>query len=102
MKKNLLTLAVLFGGSLLPYAAQAQFFTVEERPRFHEFIVRQHHDSFRHREEVRVGLVLPEVGVTFHEVPSEYHVRPGYRYAIVNERVVIVDPRTRRIEEIIE
>jgi hypothetical protein len=35
-------------------------------------------------------------------VPSEYHVRPGYRYAIVNERVVIVDPRTRRIEEIIE
>jgi Protein of unknown function (DUF1236) len=102
MKKSLLTLAVLFAGSL-PYVAQAQFFTVvEERPRFHEFVLRQHHESFRHHEEVRVGVVLPEAGVTFHEVPVEYHVRPGYRYAIVNERVVIVDPRTRRIEEIIE
>lgn len=101
MRKSLLTLAVLFVGSV-PYVAQAQFFAVEERARFYEFIGRQHHDSYRHHEEVRVGVVLPEVGVTFHEVPGEYHVRPGYRYAIVNDRVVIVDPRTRRIEEIIE
>jgi hypothetical protein len=78
MKKSLLTLAVLFAGTL-PNVAQAQFFTViEERPRFHEFVLRQHHFSFRHHEDVRVGLVLPEVGVTFHEVPVEYHVRPGY------------------------
>jgi hypothetical protein len=102
MKKSLLTLAVLFAGSL-PYVAQAQFFTVvEERPRFHEFVLRQHHIPFRHHEEVRIGVVLPEAGVTFYEVPTEYHVRPGYRYTIVNDRVVIVDPRTRRIEEIIE
>jgi hypothetical protein len=26
----------------------------------------------------------------------------SFRYAVVNDRVVIVDPRTRRIEEIIE
>jgi hypothetical protein len=101
MKRSLLALAVLFVGSV-PYAVQAQFFAVEERGRFHEYIVRQHHESYRHHEEVRVGVVLPEVGVTFREVPAEYHVRPGYRYAIVNDRVVIVDPRTRRIEEIIE
>ncbi len=46
--------------------------------------------------------ILPERGVRFYEVPAEYHVRPGYRYTIVNERSVIVEPRSRRIVEIIE
>jgi hypothetical protein len=101
MKKSLLALSFLFVGSL-PYVAQAQIFVVEERPRFHEFIVHEHREPFRFHEEVRVGVLLPEVGVTFHEFPAEYHVRPGYRYAVVNDRVVIVDPRTRRIEEIVE
>lgn len=101
MKKSLLALTAFFVGAL-PYTVQAQFFRVEERPRFHEFIVKQHHPSFRFKEEVRVGVVLPEVGVTYYEVPGEYHVKPGYRYAVVNDRVVIVDPRTHRIEEIIE
>jgi hypothetical protein len=101
MKKSLLALAVLFAGSL-PSVVHAQFFRAEERPRFHEFIQHQHHPSFRFREELRVGAILPEEGLTLFEVPGEYHVKPGFRYAIVNDRVVIVEPRTRRIEEIIE
>jgi hypothetical protein len=101
MKKSLLAFAA-FLVVTLPYTAKAQFFRVEERPHFHEFIVKQHHPSFRFHEEVRVGVILPEVGLELHEVPAEYHVRPGYRYAVVNDRVVIVDPRTHRIEEIIE
>jgi hypothetical protein len=75
---------------------------VEERPRFREYVVREHRPSFRYREDVRVGMVLPERGVTLYEVPREYHVRRAYRYAIVNDRPVIVDPRSRRIVEIIE
>lgn len=75
---------------------------IEDRPRFHEYIVREHHPSFRYGEEVRVGVVLPERGVTLYAVPPEYHAKPGYRYAIVNDRPVIVEPRTRRIVEIIE
>ena len=75
---------------------------VEERPRFREYVVREHRPSYRYQEEVRVGTVLPERGVTFYEVPREYHVRPGYRYAVVNDRPVIVEPRSRRIVEIIE
>jgi hypothetical protein len=75
---------------------------VEERPRFREYVIREHRPSYRYREDVRVGLVLPERGVMYYEVPSEYHVRPGYRYAIVNGRPVIVDPRSRRIVEIID
>ena len=75
---------------------------VEERPRFREYVIREHHPSFRYRDEVRIGAVLPERGVTLYAVPREYHVRPGYRYAIVNDRPVIVEPRSRRIVEIIE
>ena len=75
---------------------------VAERPRFREYVIREHHPSFRYRDEVRIGAVLPERGVTLYAVPREYHVRPGYRYAIVNDRPVIVEPRTRRIVEIIE
>jgi hypothetical protein len=58
--------------------------------------------SFRFREEVHVGAVLPEEGVTYYDVPAEYHAKPGYRYAVVNDRPVIVDPRSRRIVEIFE
>jgi hypothetical protein len=101
MKKSLLACAALFVGAL-PYIAQAQIFHAEHRPRFHEFIVKQHHSSYRFKEEVRVGAILPGVGVTYYEVPVEYQVKPEYRYAVVNDRVVIVDPRTHRIEEIIE
>jgi Protein of unknown function (DUF1236) len=75
---------------------------VEERPRFREYVIREHHPSFQYDSDVRVGEVLPERGVMFYEVPREYHVRPGYRYAIVNDRPVIVEPGSRRIVEILE
>jgi len=75
---------------------------VEERPRFREYVVHAHHPSFRYGEEVHVGAVLPARGVTFYEVPREYHARPGYRYAVVNDVPVIVEPRSRRVVEIID
>jgi hypothetical protein len=74
----------------------------EDRPRFREYVVHEHQPSFRYHDEVHVGVVLPERGVTLYAVPPEYHVKPGYRYAIVNDRPVIVEPRSRRIVEIIE
>lgn len=75
---------------------------LEERPRFREYVVREHRPSFRYDDEVRVGVVLPPQGVTLYEVPREYHVGPDYRYAIVNDVPVIVEPRSRRIVEILE
>jgi hypothetical protein len=75
---------------------------VEERPQFREYVIREHRPSFGYEGDVRVGAVLPPRGVTLYAVPREYHVRPGYRYAIVNDRPVIVEPRSRRIVEIIE
>ena len=75
---------------------------VEERPRFREYVVREHRPSFAYSDDVRIGTVLPARGVTLYAVPREYHVAPRYRYAIVNDRAVIVEPRSRRIVEIVE
>src|SRR5262249_49348362 len=75
-----------------------------ERPVCGEYVIREQRPSFLYRGDVRVGAVLPG-DVTLYAVPREYReyrVRPGYRYAIVNDRPVIVEPRSRRIVEIIE
>jgi hypothetical protein len=75
---------------------------VDDRPRFREYVVRERRPSYTYREQVRVGTVLPEAGVTYYDVPAEYHVRGGYRYTIVNNHPVLVEPRSRRIVEVID
>jgi hypothetical protein len=74
---------------------------VDQRPRFRSYVVEQHRPSYQYREDVRVGAVLPEQGVTYYEVPQEYGAR-DYRYTVVNGRTVLVEPRSRRIVEIVE
>ena len=74
---------------------------VQDRPRFREYVVREHIPSYRYEHELRVGVVLPEQGVTYYDVPTEYHVT-GYRDAYINEHPVLVEPRTRRVVEIID
>jgi hypothetical protein len=74
---------------------------VDERPRFRSYVVEQRRPSYQYREDVRIGAVLPEEGVTYYEVPPEYGVR-DYRYTVVNGRTVLVDPRTHRIVEVVE
>jgi len=75
---------------------------IDDRPRFREYVVRERRPSYVVREEVRVGTVLPEQGVTYYEVPAEYRSAKGYRYTVVNDRPVIVEPRSRRVVEIID
>ncbi|HWL31555.1 MAG TPA: DUF1236 domain-containing protein [Xanthobacteraceae bacterium] len=75
---------------------------VDDRPRFREYVVHERRPSYRYSHDVRVGAVLPERGVVYYDVPAEYHVRPGYRYTVVNDRPVIVETRTRRIVEVID
>jgi hypothetical protein len=56
--------------------------------------------EFGDPEEVRVGAVLPEKGVTYREVPAKYGVK-NYRYTVVDDTPVLVEPRTRRIVQVI-
>src|SRR3979409_796651 len=74
---------------------------VDQRPRFRSYVVEQRRPSYTYRDEVRVGAVLPEAGVTYYDVPPEYGVR-DYRYTVVNGRTVLVEPRTHRIGESVE
>ena len=75
---------------------------VDEGPRFHDYVIREHRSSYRHSEDPRVGMILPSAGITYYRVPREYRVSPRYRYTVVNERPVLVDPRTRRGVQVID
>ncbi len=74
---------------------------IEQRPRFREYAIREHHPSYVYESPLAAGAMLPERGVTYYEVPAEYGVKE-YRYTIVNDHAVLVDPKTRRIVEVID
>jgi hypothetical protein len=80
--------------------AAAGLLGIDQGPRFREYVVREHRRSFRYDEPVRVGAVLPEEGVEFYDVPREYG-ETHYRYTVVDDEPVLVDPRTRKIVQII-
>jgi hypothetical protein len=75
---------------------------VDDRPRFRSYVVEQHRPSYQYREDVRIGAILPEEGVTYYDVPQEYGSARDYRYTVVNGRTVLVEPRSRRIVEVVE
>jgi hypothetical protein len=54
-----------------------------------------------YERDVRVREDLPSSGVTCYEVPREYGVTK-YRYTVVSDRAVLVDPSTHRIVQVID
>jgi hypothetical protein len=72
----------------------------QQQPQFRQYVVTQKPQSYVYADEVRVGAVLPAQGVTYYEVPAEYKVQ-GYRYTVVNDTPVLVEPGTRRIVQIV-
>jgi hypothetical protein len=75
---------------------------VDDRPRFREYVVREHRPSVVYHREVVVGTVLPDDGITYYDVPADYGRAHGYKYAVLNDRTVLVDPHTRKVIEIVE
>lgn len=73
----------------------------DRRPVFREYVVKEKRTSYAYDRDVVVGAELPNAGVTYYEVPAEYGAK-DYRYTVVNNRTVLVDPRTHRIVQIIE
>ena len=71
------------------------------RPKFRQYVTTQKRPSYRYKEKVAVGAKLPQSGVTYYEVPAEYGVTK-YRYTIVNEEPVLVDPSTHTIVQVIQ
>jgi hypothetical protein len=71
------------------------------RPQFRQYVVTRDTPSYAYQGDVRVGVELPSSGITYYEAPAEYKVR-NYRYTRVNNRIVLVDPATHRVVQIIE
>jgi hypothetical protein len=74
----------------------------DQRPRFREYVVREHIPAYRIHEPVTVGMVLPSPSVPLYAIPREFGVPPDYRYAVVNEKVVLVEPSSREIVDVID
>jgi len=91
------------GGAIVggPVGAVVGGLAADQQPRFRQYVVTRNVPSYRYADEVRVGAVLPSSGVTYYEVPAEYGVR-DYRYTVVNDRVVLVDPRSHRVVQVIQ
>ena len=73
----------------------------DTRPRFRSYVSERRVPSYRYEREVRVGADLPSSGVTYYDVPQEYGVTK-YRYTVVNDRTVLVDPSSHRIIQVID
>lgn len=75
---------------------------VDDRPRFRSYVESRNVRSYTYAEPVAVGTVLPASGVTYYDVPDDYASVREYRYTVVNDRTVLVDPRTRRVVQIVD
>jgi hypothetical protein len=97
------TVGVARGGYVVdaPVAVEADGIAVEQRPAFREYIVRERVPTYTVPDRVIVGATLPDVGVTYYDVPQSFGATP-YRYTVVNGETVLVEPRTRRIVQIID
>lgn len=110
--RNHLIVAALMAAVVTPVAAQAQSYgvvvdddapaiAVEQRPAFREYVVREHIPNYVIPDRVVVGGVLPDNGVTYYDVPPSFGAA-RYRYTVVNGETVLVEPRTRRIIQVVE
>ncbi len=117
MRNRIFAIAVIAGAMAAPVAAQAQGtvgvgsgaaiinddegIALEQRPAFREYIVRERVPNYTVPGSVVVGGVLPDLGVTYYDVPQTFGATP-YRYTVVNGRTVLVEPRSRRIVQVVE
>jgi hypothetical protein len=98
-----MTVGVGRGGYVVddPVVVGAGGIAVEQRPAFREYIVRERVPTYTVPDRVIVGATLPDVGVTYYDVPQTFSATP-YRYTVVNGETVLVEPRTRRIVQVLD
>ena len=117
MRNRILAIAAIAAAIGAPIAAQAQGtvgvvrgdsvtvdsggIAVEQRPAFRDYVIRERVPTYTIPDRVIVGGVLPEAGITYYDVPQTYGATP-YRYTVVNGQTVLVEPRTRRVVQVID
>src|SRR3569623_1638241 len=73
----------------------------EQRPAFREYVVTERVPSYTVSQRIVVGATLADEGVTFYDVPQRFGATP-YRYTVVNGDTVLLEPRSRRIMQVID
>lgn len=119
MRNIILAAALLAGATAIPLAAHAQErIIVQERtttgmahepigiaedvqPGFREYVVQENVPDYIVQERVVVGTTLPETGVIYYDVPQRFGAN-RYRYTRVNGEYLVVEPRTRRVVQVID
>jgi hypothetical protein len=75
--------------------------TDEQRPAFREYVVTERVPSFTVPQNIVVGATIADEGVALYDVPQRFGATP-YRYTVVNGETVLIEPRTRRIMQVID
>jgi hypothetical protein len=117
MRNRILAIATIAAAIGAPIAAQAQNtvgvvrgesvivdsdgIAVAQRPAFREYVIRERVPTYTIPDRIVVGGVLPEAGITTYDVPQTYGPTT-YRYTVVNGQTVLVEPRTRRVVQVVE
>lgn len=74
--------------------------TTEQSGKIKTYLMKEKPKSMKITESVSVGTALPST-VELRALPSDVGVTQ-YRYTVVNEKAVLVDPTSRKIVQIIE
>ncbi|QRM36090.1 DUF1236 domain-containing protein [Microvirga sp. VF16] len=82
-------------------AAVGGILTAEETRRVRTYVAAQRNPSIQVAEPVTVGQRAPP-SARLSPLPASVGLRNPYRYTVVNDRTVLVDPRSRQIVEIVE
>jgi Protein of unknown function (DUF1236) len=88
-------------GTDVPVAAAPDGIAPEQQLAFREYVVRERVPVYTVPDQVVVGATLPDVGVTYYDVPQSFGMTP-YRYSVVNGETVLVEPRSRRIIQVLD
>jgi hypothetical protein len=95
-EKTMKKFAVICVALLLPASAIAQT-TVVLPGEVRTYVLEQQTPSVVYEGEVVVGQPLPET-VEIHTIPDQ----PDFAYAIVNEKRVIINPKTHTVVEVLQ
>lgn len=74
--------------------------TMEQRPKLREYALKHRDAEQKLQVDLRVGSVLP-ADATLLDIPPEFNLAQ-FRLALANQKTLLVDPASRRIEEVIE
>ena len=73
----------------------------DQKPAFLAYVRRRKMQSDPEIKRVSVGDTLPDSGVRYYEIPLRYGA-PFYRCVVIGEEVVIADPSTGRVIQVVD